>query len=163
MVTVLTVSRDRTVLRSIDEATGLPYASCNTGIMHACGHDGHTAMLLAAAKHIALKAEFSGTVNLIDLQPPRWPEALHAFVDVVSGHPQKRVFVAFGLHHGLGNTKRGSIRMASAFEGEKHWSAAACQGSHCASVCSRGLSTTGMRCGTHRPNTRSVLRLTPGA
>ena len=49
----------------IDEATGLPYASCNTGIMHACGHDGHTAMLLAAAKHIAQKASFSGTVNLI--------------------------------------------------------------------------------------------------
>jgi hippurate hydrolase len=49
----------------IDEATGLPYASCNTGIMHACGHDGHTAMLLAAAKHIAHKATFSGTVNLI--------------------------------------------------------------------------------------------------
>ena len=49
----------------IDEATGLPYASCNVGIMHACGHDGHTAMLLAAAKHIAQKGEFSGTVNLI--------------------------------------------------------------------------------------------------
>jgi len=49
----------------IDETTGLPYASCNTGIMHACGHDGHTAMLLAAAKHIAQKATFSGTVNLI--------------------------------------------------------------------------------------------------
>ena len=49
----------------IDEATGLPYASCNTGIMHACGHDGHTAMLLAAAKHIAQQARFSGTVNLI--------------------------------------------------------------------------------------------------
>jgi hippurate hydrolase len=49
----------------IDEGTGLPYASCNTGIMHACGHDGHTAMLLAAAKHIAQKATFLGTVNLI--------------------------------------------------------------------------------------------------
>jgi hippurate hydrolase len=49
----------------IDEATGLPYASCNVGIMHACGHDGHTAMLLAAAKHIAQKGQFSGTVNLI--------------------------------------------------------------------------------------------------
>ncbi len=49
----------------IDEATGLPYASCNAGIMHACGHDGHTAMLLAAAKHIAQHVQFSGTLNLI--------------------------------------------------------------------------------------------------
>ena len=49
----------------IDENTGLPYASCNAGIMHACGHDGHTAMLLAAARHIAREGRFSGTVNLI--------------------------------------------------------------------------------------------------
>ena len=49
----------------IEEATGLPYASCNAGIMHACGHDGHTAMLLAAAKHIAAEVQFSGTLNLI--------------------------------------------------------------------------------------------------
>jgi hippurate hydrolase len=49
----------------IEEATGLPYASCKAGIMHACGHDGHTAMLLAAAKHIAQQGVFSGTVNLI--------------------------------------------------------------------------------------------------
>jgi hippurate hydrolase len=49
----------------IEEATGLPYASCKVGIMHACGHDGHTAMLLAAAKHIAQQGLFSGTVNLI--------------------------------------------------------------------------------------------------
>jgi len=49
----------------INEATGLPYASCNVGIMHACGHDGHTAMLLAAAKHIASNLQFSGTLNLI--------------------------------------------------------------------------------------------------
>jgi hippurate hydrolase len=49
----------------IEENTGLPYASCNVGIMHACGHDGHTAMLLAAAKHVAQNVEFSGTLNLI--------------------------------------------------------------------------------------------------
>ena len=49
----------------IEEATGLPYASCNAGIMHACGHDGHTAMLLAAARHIAANLQFSGTLNLI--------------------------------------------------------------------------------------------------
>jgi hippurate hydrolase len=49
----------------IEEATGLPYASCSAGIMHACGHDGHTAMLLAAARHIARNVKFSGTLNLI--------------------------------------------------------------------------------------------------
>ena len=49
----------------IDEATGLPHASCHEGVMHACGHDGHTAMLLAAAQHLAQRGGFSGTLNLI--------------------------------------------------------------------------------------------------
>lgn len=49
----------------INEQTDLEWASKNEGIMHACGHDGHTAMLLAAAKEIADKKEFSGTINLI--------------------------------------------------------------------------------------------------
>jgi hippurate hydrolase len=49
----------------IEETTGLPYASCNAGVMHACGHDGHTAMLLAAARHIAENVPFSGTLHLI--------------------------------------------------------------------------------------------------
>lgn len=48
----------------IHESTGLAYASCHHGVMHACGHDGHTAMLLCAAKVLA-GAEFSGTLNLI--------------------------------------------------------------------------------------------------
>ena len=49
----------------IDEQTGLPHASIHAGVMHACGHDGHTAMLLAAAKRLAERGEFSGTLNLI--------------------------------------------------------------------------------------------------
>ncbi|MGZ5091901.1 MAG: M20 aminoacylase family protein [Burkholderiales bacterium] len=49
----------------ITEQTGLPYASRNEGLMHACGHDGHTTMLLGAAKHLAVKRNFSGTVHLI--------------------------------------------------------------------------------------------------
>jgi hippurate hydrolase len=49
----------------ITEATGLAYASRHHGKMHACGHDGHTATLLAAARHIAQTRRFSGTVNLI--------------------------------------------------------------------------------------------------
>ncbi len=49
----------------IDEATGLEYASSNSGVMHACGHDGHTAMLLAAARHLAEQGSFDGTLHLI--------------------------------------------------------------------------------------------------
>ena len=49
----------------IQEATGLPHASVHAGLMHACGHDGHTAILLAAARHIAEHGDFSGTLNLI--------------------------------------------------------------------------------------------------
>lgn len=49
----------------IQEETGLPYASRHEGVMHACGHDGHTTMLLAAAKYLATNGEFSGTLNLI--------------------------------------------------------------------------------------------------
>lgn len=49
----------------IHEATGLPHASRVDGIMHACGHDGHTAMLLAAARYLADKRAFKGTLNVI--------------------------------------------------------------------------------------------------
>ncbi len=49
----------------IVEATGLPWSSAHAGTMHACGHDGHTAMLLAAAQHLALRGRFEGTLNLI--------------------------------------------------------------------------------------------------
>ncbi|AIY41657.1 Catalyzes the cleavage of p-aminobenzoyl-glutamate to p-aminobenzoate and glutamate [Collimonas arenae] len=49
----------------IQETTGLPYASRIDGVMHACGHDGHTATLLAAAKHLAGSRSFSGTLHLI--------------------------------------------------------------------------------------------------
>jgi amidohydrolase len=49
----------------IDEATNLPYRSRHEGRMHACGHDGHTAMLLGAARYLAESRNFDGTVNLI--------------------------------------------------------------------------------------------------
>jgi hippurate hydrolase len=49
----------------IAEATGAAWASCTHGVMHACGHDGHTAMLLAAAQHLAQQGRFDGTLNLI--------------------------------------------------------------------------------------------------
>jgi len=49
----------------IDEATGTAWASRHSGVMHACGHDGHTAMLLAAARHLAEQGDFDGTLHLI--------------------------------------------------------------------------------------------------
>ncbi|WP_299190740.1 M20 aminoacylase family protein [uncultured Litoreibacter sp.] len=49
----------------IFEATGLDYASKTPGAMHACGHDGHTAMLLGAAKYLSETRNFDGTVVVI--------------------------------------------------------------------------------------------------
>jgi hippurate hydrolase len=49
----------------IMEQTGLPYASKTPGAMHACGHDGHTAMLLGAARYLAETRNFDGTVVVI--------------------------------------------------------------------------------------------------
>jgi hippurate hydrolase len=50
---------------AMDEQTGAPYASASPGRMHACGHDGHTATLLGAAKYLAETRNFDGTVHFI--------------------------------------------------------------------------------------------------
>jgi hippurate hydrolase len=49
----------------IIEASGAEWSSVHRGVMHACGHDGHTAMLLAAARHLGEQGRFDGTLHLI--------------------------------------------------------------------------------------------------
>lgn len=70
----------------ITEQTGLPFASRNAGVMHACGHDSHTAMVLAAA--LTLKAtpeSFAGTARII-FQPAEEAEPLGGRAVIADGH-----------------------------------------------------------------------------
>jgi hippurate hydrolase len=66
----------------IEERSGAAWASAHPGRMHACGHDGHTAMLLAAARHLADSGRFDGTLQLI-FQPAEegGGGALHMMAD----------------------------------------------------------------------------------
>ena len=82
----------------IAEATGLAYASTHPGVMHACGHDGHTTILLAAAKELAERRNFSGTVRLI-FQPAEEMEG-GARIMIEEGLFERfPVDAVFGLHN----------------------------------------------------------------
>src|SRR5690606_3136411 len=50
---------------TIVEQTNLPYASKKEGVFHGCGHDGHTTMLLGAARYLAETRNFNGTLHVI--------------------------------------------------------------------------------------------------
>jgi hippurate hydrolase len=81
----------------IPEESGVPYASTNPGVMHACGHDGHTSMLLGAAKYLAASRRFKGTAYLI-FQPA---EEIGGGSQVVADglfdrFPMQRIF---GMHN----------------------------------------------------------------
>jgi amidohydrolase len=102
----------------ISETTGLPHASKTPGKMHACGHDGHTAMLLGAAKHLAETRNFKGSVAVI-FQPAE--EGGGGGREMVNDGMMDRFNIksVFGLHNlpglGIGEfaTRQGGIMAAT--------------------------------------------------
>lgn len=62
---VIGLRADMDALNITENSPELPYASCNQGKMHACGHDGHMAMILGAAQLLAERKDFDGTVRFI--------------------------------------------------------------------------------------------------
>lgn len=82
----------------ISEQSALQYRSANPGIMHACGHDGHTAMLLGAAKLLAEEGGFDGTVRFIFQPAEEWGRGALAMLDdgLIRRFPFDEIF---GLHN----------------------------------------------------------------
>lgn len=82
----------------IVEATDVPFKSANEGVMHACGHDAHTAMLLGAAKYLnEHKDEWQGTVKLIFQEAEEGPNPGGA-LGIVSSGLVDDVDLFFALH-----------------------------------------------------------------
>ncbi|PJE30579.1 putative hydrolase YxeP [Pseudooceanicola marinus] len=82
----------------ITEATGAPYASTREGLMHACGHDGHTAMLLGAAHLLAAQEGLEGTVQFLFQPAEEWGRGAQAMLDdgLLTRFPFDEVY---GLHN----------------------------------------------------------------
>ena len=85
----------------IEEATDLPYASKTKGLMHACGHDGHTAMLLGAAKYLTETRNFAGSAVVI-FQPAE--EGGAGAVAMIKDGLMDRFGIeqVYGMHNGPG-------------------------------------------------------------
>ncbi len=82
----------------IQERTGKPWASKVPGKMHACGHDGHTAMLLGAARHLAETRAFAGTVHVVFQPAEEGFAGARTMIEegLLERFPMERIF---GLHN----------------------------------------------------------------
>ncbi|MEL6198215.1 MAG: amidohydrolase, partial [Pseudomonadota bacterium] len=82
----------------IEEATGAEHASTNPGVMHACGHDGHTTMLLGAAKRLAETRNFDGTLHLCFQPAEEGGAGAKAMIEdgLFDRYPVSRVY---GMHN----------------------------------------------------------------
>ena len=85
----------------IEEATSLPYASKTEGLMHACGHDGHTAMLLGAARYLAETRNFAGDAVVI-FQPAEEGGAGAAAMIKDGLMDRFAIDQVYGMHNGPG-------------------------------------------------------------
>lgn len=95
----------------LQEMTNLPYQSQYSGRMHACGHDGHTTMLLAAARYLSETKNFNGTLNLIFQPAEEGGAGAKAMID--DGLFKKfPVDAVFGMHN-WPNGKLGALAARS--------------------------------------------------